>query len=337
VKPWKWALAGAAGAVAAELLVRSRKPWPAPKRHFTAAEDGRRLALDEYPPESSPKGTVYLQHGLGSRSNTFDLHPHGPSFARWLARRGWRVFLGSVRGRETGNRFDWKFSDFLLRDAPALARSVRTLAGEPFHWIGHSLGGILGLGYAAHFGGKDLASLTTIGSALHYGVGRSRFSDINELDGIRETLGKRKKVWNELYHRLAAPFAALGLLPGRLLYNRANMRAGALLAFHGHTMADISVPVLFELASTFEGDGIECSELGRRLPEVAKSLPVRWHAVAGSRDAQCPPETARWTFDRVEAPEKRWRLVEDFGHVDLVCGEDAEPRVWRPIEDFLLS
>ena len=332
---WKWLAGGAIIAGAAECWVRSRRPDPPPKRRFAAAGDGHRLALDEYTPTVAAKGTVYLQHGLGSRANTFDLHPHGPSLARWLCARGWRVFLGSMRGRETGSAFDWTFSDYLLRDVPALARSVRARAGERFHWVGHSLGGVLGLAYAANSGGRELASVTTIGSALHYGVGETDFGEEKRRECTRRTLRGRRKVWNRLYHRIAAPAAALGLLPRRGLYNPDHMSADARLAFHGHTMADMTVPELFELASTFEGDGIECAELGRRLPDLARKLPVRWLCIVGGRDSLCPPETARWTYDRVDSPGKRWHLAESYGHVDLVCGTNADREIWPVLESFL--
>lgn len=336
MKLWKWAAGAAAVAAASEAWVRSRRPSPAPKRRFAAAEDGRRLALDEYAPAVASRGTVYLQHGLGSRANTFDLHPHGPSLARWLAGRGWRVFLGSMRGRETGDRFEWNFSDYLLRDAPALARSVRALAGERFHWVGHSLGGILGLSYAALSGGRELASVVTLGSALHYGIG-GIFSDAERRDRTRRLLEGRRRVWNRLYHRVFAPAAALGFVSRRSLYNPAHMSRDARLAFHGHTMNDMTVSELLELASTYEGEGIECAELGRRLPELARTLPVRWLAVAGEWDSVCPPETARWTFDRLEAPNKTWHLAERYGHVDLVCGTRAAEDVWPVLEKFLES
>lgn len=335
MKLWK-AIAGAAvyGA-ATEALIRSRTPYSAPKRHFVAAEDGRRLALDEYAAAGKTRGTLFLQHGLGSRANTFDLYPHGPSFARWFANRGWRVFLGSSRGRETGAAFSWKFSDYLFLDAPALTSAVRTLAKEPIHWIGHSLGGILGLAHAARTGGKELASITTIGSALHYGIGKSLFTDLNSRKRLREILETRNKLWNRFYHRLAAPWATVGLLPGKSLYNRKNMSADAILAFHGHTMADISVPELLELATTFEGEGIKCDRLDQRLPALAKNLPVRWLCLAGGEDQQCPSETSRWTYDRLSPPDKQWLLAEGYGHVDMVCGKRASEEIWPQIEKFL--
>ncbi len=335
MKLWKLIAGATLYTAATEALIRSRTPYSAPKRHFVAAEDGQRLALDEYVPAGKEQGTVYLQHGLGSRANTFDLHPHGPSLARWLASRGWHVYLGSMRGRETGDKFDWKFSDYLFFDVPALTGAVKSLCGESFHWVGHSLGGILGLAHAARSGGKEIASITTIASALHYGVGGSTFNGTNETEGVHAILEGRKKVWNKLYHRLVAPWAATGLMPGKSIYNRKNMSQDALLAFHGHTMADMTVPELMELASTFDGEGILCDGIEERLPVLAKDLPVPWLCIAGSADRQCPPETIRWTYDRLSPPQKRWHLAKGYGHVDLVCGERASTEVWSKIDEFI--
>jgi hypothetical protein len=145
-----------------------------------------------------------------------------------------------------------------------------------------------------------------------------------------------------LVHRLWGPWAALGIIPDPWHYHGANMTRSAILAYHALGQSDITVPELVELGTTFVGEGILCEELGARLLEVAARLPVPWLSIAGSRDWQCPVETARWTYDRVQAPRKEWLVcargacfARDYGHFDLVAGRSAHEEVWPRVEAFL--
>lgn len=299
--------------------------------HLVDTSDGWRLKVLEFPGPGG-KGTVYLQHGLGASHNNFDLHPHGPSPARWLAQRGWRVFSGDLRGRSgPGPAKSWRFSDYLLRDVPALCAFVRRRTGERVHFIGHSMGGILGLSHAALDGGRDLASVTTLGAALHYGLSPNAFS---RLLPLRPLLERLPMIPNVLGHRLLGALWAMKLLPG-WHYRRSNMTLRSVLAFHGHAAADLTIAELLELATTFSGEGILCEELGRRLPELAARLPVPWFSVAGAYDLQCPPDAAAWTYERISAPRKQWLLCPEYGHFDLACGKSAERDVWPEVVRFL--
>ena len=300
--------------------------------HAVDTPDGWRLPVREYPGPGG-KGTIYLQHGLGASQKNFDLHPHGPSLARWLAARGWRVFTGDLRGRAAGPSRTWRFSDYLLRDMPALCGFVRKRAGERVHLIGHSMGGILGLSHAGLDAGAQLASVTSLGSALHFGLGSNAFS---QLLPLRPLISWLPGIPNVLAHRLLGPLWALKLLPS-WHYRRANMDIPSLLAFHAHAASDISIAELLELASTFSGEGILCEELGRRLPEIAAKLPVPWLCVAGELDSQCPPVLAEWTYQKLTAPRKQWLLCKQYGHYDLAGGRDAARDVWPQVESFVQS
>jgi len=339
------AVAGAAAAYAGLAAWASRRfrPDEPPRLHRVETADGWPLSVAEYPAES-PRGTVLLQHGLGGSALNFDLHPHGPSLARWLASRGWRVFCPNLRGRgpaglPPGRRRDWRFSDYVLHDVPAASAFVRAETGGSFHWVGHSLGGILGLLHAAREGG--VRSLVTVGSALHYGVGPSAFRGLLPFRAILERLPRLPM---GLLHALWGPLAGAKLLTSPWHYRAANMTRRAILSYHAYGQTDVTIPELVELGTTFDGEGIFCDALGKRLPELAARIETPWLAFAAGRDLQCPPATARWTFDRVQAPRKEWVLCSkdqgftlDYGHFDLIGGIHSETEVFPKIEAFLLS
>lgn len=290
--------------------------------HDVRTADGWRLGLLECPPGGAARGTVLIVHGLGATPFNYDL-PGVFSPARWLAARGWRVFLGGLRGRRPGEERPgggWRFSDYVERDAPALEAAVRSLCGGPFHWIGHSLGGIVGLIHA--FGGeRELVSLTTLGSALNYTVGGSF---LPRLAPLRGRLGLIRRVPSRLYHRLLSPFWASGLLPC-LIYRRENLGFRAAMSFHWNGQTDLSVAELEEVAER------ALDAAPRPFPPLTRPL----LSVAGTHDRVCPPDTVRWTYERLTAPRKEWLLVDGVGHFDLAVSQAARERTWPAVEAFM--
>jgi pimeloyl-ACP methyl ester carboxylesterase len=307
-----------------------------PLLHRLQSPDGFPLSLAEF--DGGRRATIFLQHGLAAGHEAFDLAPQGPSLARWLAARGFRVFASNLRGRAEPRPASWSFSDYLLKDVPALSAFVRERAGR-FHWVGHSLGGILGLSHAALDAGENLLSVTTVGSALHYGVGSSGFRALLKF----ETILRRFRILpGRAVGRLWGPFSAFWLFPNNFNYNRSNMDLRAVLAYHARVNCDLSVEELVEMSSTFSGEGILCGALNRRLPELAGRLPVPWLSVCGTADPQCPPDTAAWTFERLSAPRKE-RVIAgrehgfsaDYGHYDLIGGRASEREIWPLLERFI--
>lgn len=338
-------VAASYGFVAASLR-RQLKLSSDTRLHGVQTDDGWKLTVAEY--GAGNRGpVVFLQHGLAACHHAFDLHPHGPSFARWLADRGFWVFSGNLRGRSpgdgihTGREPEWRFSDYLLRDVPAMLTFVSGRTGQPIHWVGHSLGGILGLAHAGYVTPTYLASITTLGSALHYGVGSSVFRQVNRLRPLLQHF--RRLPWRTV-QQCVIPLAYAKLLPGGMQYNSRNVSGPTAAAIAAHVFVDMTRAELLELGTTYEGEGIRCDEIGQRLPEMARTLPVPWLSVVGAADMQCPPDVAQWTFVRIGAPVKRLVLAgqangytADYGHFDLVCGRNAQQEIWPMIAEFIGS
>ncbi|MBI4370111.1 MAG: alpha/beta fold hydrolase [Elusimicrobia bacterium] len=313
--------------------------------HFVQTSDGWELPIYEFPGPKT-KEVVYLQHGLGGHSVIFDLYPHGPSMARWLAAQGYHVFAGNLRGRPLSRApqgtppASWRYSDYLLRDAPAIARFIHKKTGKKFHWVGLSMGGVIGLPLAAREGREHFASLVTLGSALHYGVGGSGFSKLHEK---REQLLKLKELPSKKIQAWLGPAVALGLVPNSFLYNRRNLTTGSVLMLAEHNFVNVTLAELEELGTTFLGPGIRAHDLNDALLlDIASKIPIPWLSVAGTMDEQSPCATINYTFERISAPRKEWFLAgrerghqEDYGHMDLVCGKNAQTEVWPAIVKFI--
>jgi pimeloyl-ACP methyl ester carboxylesterase len=134
--------------------------------------DGVDLVLYRMDPAAgmvSTAASVLLVHGAfsshrvwlrGGTDNT--------GLARYLSTAGCDVWLADWRShgaaaREPGPH-TWHFEDTITRDAPVLVDYVRTgTGGVPPVWVGHSVGGAIGLAYLARHPGS-LAAVVTLGT-----------------------------------------------------------------------------------------------------------------------------------------------------------------------------
>ena len=89
---------------------------------------------------------MILLHGSFS-NRRFWYSPRALGLGPYLARAGFDVWLPEMRGhglsiRNDGYR-DNRVADYARYDLPALASFIHEQCGQPAHWIGHSLGGVV--------------------------------------------------------------------------------------------------------------------------------------------------------------------------------------------------
>lgn len=127
--------------------------------HEISASDGTRLHFTLIGPEAGP--AMVLCHGLCAAGAQFG------EDAGWFARRGFRVLVPDLRGHgQSGMPLAVTPEAFSPQRLRADIHAMLDYAGiGPVHWVGNSLGGILGLGTAAETPNR-LASLTIFGTAL---------------------------------------------------------------------------------------------------------------------------------------------------------------------------
>ena len=127
------------------------------------------IAVYSYLPEKVTRQyPVMLLHGIASNHNVWDFGVPELSYARHLAAQGYAVYAMNLRGRtgsdgpQTGRGKQWSIDDFLLCDLPTVVEYVKKQHGsEKMHWVGHSMGGILGFFYQIRHKASNLQSLTT--------------------------------------------------------------------------------------------------------------------------------------------------------------------------------
>jgi pimeloyl-ACP methyl ester carboxylesterase len=133
--------------------------------------DGVDLVLYRMDPAErrlTPATTVLLVHGAFS-SHTVWLRggSDNTGLARFLSDAGFDVWLADWRAHGAATReprpHTWHFEDTVTQDAPTLVEYVRAATGAPPVWVGHSVGGVIGLALLAR-DRTALAAIATLGT-----------------------------------------------------------------------------------------------------------------------------------------------------------------------------
>ena len=323
-------------------------PSGGPVHALTA--DGWRIAIHSYA-SSGPvrrKHAVVLCHGLAANHLGFDVHPD-VSLARHLSRRGYLTLAVDLRGSGHSERpslvgarrFGWSLDDYLLFDLPAAVAYAKHVTGAAaVHWVGHSMGGILGYAHLARGGSADMRSMTVIGSSLDYSGSSSGFHSLVPFRAILDRVP-------------VVPIGLLGQLVGPLVghiptpFERFNVWSSNIdpqmwrrLSQHGFHA--VSPPVMAQLATAMLPGGLRSRDGSIRYTDGLASATAPVLALAGDRDPQCPPQAARRTLDALGLARRELAVfgpehghADHYAHFDLLMGRRATHEVFGRIDRFI--
>lgn len=316
----------------------------------TLTDDGWRIALHVYEPSGPTRRRhpVVLCHGLAANHMAFDTHAD-TSLARHLASRGYLALAVDLRGhghserptRLGHRRFGWSFDDYLLFDVPAAVAHAKRASGAPsVHWVGHSMGGLLAYAHLARGGSADFRSVTAIGSSLDYSGADSGFHALFPLRSLLDRIpfvpvGLLGRAMARLVGRIETPFQRFNVWPSNV--DPEHWRHVSRHGFHA-----VSPPVMAQLASAMQAGGLRSRDGATAYLAGLASATAPVLAIAGDRDAQCPPEAAERTLAALGSPRKELRVFgrsrghgEHYGHFDLVIGRRAKSEVFPCIDAWV--
>jgi pimeloyl-ACP methyl ester carboxylesterase len=313
--------------------------------HLVETSDGVRLALAEVsradarpPPAQRP--AFLLLHGFAQNRRGFTLGP----MPEVLLDRGARVFLGELRGHgesRVDGPLGWSLATHLEYDCPALIEGVLRLAQvERVHWIGHSMGGLLGCALLA--GAQPLASLTAVATPLVLGAARPLVRLASFLVGPLATIAPKghRVPMQHLLGALSGPLSAPGARGPLWLLQRltrlANPEAAAPEALRQVlASADPESPAVAEelarnavwLQPQIAGVDLLAAVRGARMPVVA---------VVGSADIFAPREAVAPLEEEGHAGPRRIVEIEGGSHIDAILGHHV-PATLAAIWEFLMD
>ena len=315
---------------------------------FAVVSDGWQLAVHHHKPEhQTVNDPVLLVHGLGANRYNLDA-PGRYSLARYLARSGANCFVAELRGagesatRQRGDSLDrqWTFDDYVFKDLPTILRSILARTErEAVHWIGHSMGGMLGYACAGGNLHDQVRSLITIGSPC-FTQNRSLVFDMAL---HLRPLAKRLKTlpYEGLGHLLLPVLPIFKNTAGRMLANPRNMDINGLQGVLRKAPSSLPISLMLQFAAWYENGAAVLSD-GRRLTELLTGIHAPTMLVIGSDDRLASIADQRTILHLLPSKHKEMLLLSkergfgfDYGHVDPVLGHRAEYEVWPHLLKWL--
>jgi 3-oxoadipate enol-lactonase len=247
--------------------------------------------LDDYTDPWKQAPVILLQHGF-ARS-----HRVWYSWVPYLARY-YKVVRADLRGMGLSSRdFDLKSGINLQSYFSDFNALIEELGGGPVHFCGESLGGILGMAFAAEYPEK-LRTLTIVSSPVHlHGKDQkaSSYGHASREEALRK-MGARG--WAEASNagRRFAPGTEPGMM-NWLVDEMGQSDIDVLIATYNFASAHDAMPYLPHIKTPMLGlyptdgpiaDDEQIELLKAQVPHArVVRLPVRYHAINTSHPATC--------------------------------------------------
>jgi len=333
-------LAAAAWLLAAHRL--SRLSAPAGRRLRVRAEDGWEVAVFHRAPAVRRfREPVVLAHGLGVTHRFMDFEPPW-SLAHALNDAGFDTYAVDFRG--TGHSHRWwarhGVDEHVSLDVPAVVEAVRREAGAAqVLWVGHSLGGLIGLAAAGGPVARQLRGLVTLGSPVFLGP-HPLLTRALWLGLLLSWPFRLRSSWVTL---AATPAVGRLHLPlAEVVMNPAHVPVEVQQKLSGRVLAPISHGVLRQLHDWVTSGEFRSRDgtVDYRARALALELPVLF--VGGSVDHLAPADGVARAFEASASSDKTLKLFGcahghrmEYGHGDLCFGTGAPTEVFPVVRQWL--
>jgi polyhydroxyalkanoate synthase len=306
--------------------------------------DGVSLAITRVCDASRPsRGAVMLQHGLASNGGAFVVPQQ--SFAEHLASLGYDAYVTELRGcgKSEASKDEAGFDAFVEHDLPALIEAVLACSGhERLAYLGHSMGGILGLAYGIEHPDAPFSCVLAVCSSLDYRAGTNVYQRLNRIKPLARML---PVVPFRMLAKATSLVAGVGPVfpPEGMNFHRSNVEREVLRHCLANGFEDIPIRLLEDLSRTFDAAGFSRSNASVLYHERACTYAFPTLLVAGSRDVQCPPESVAATFALLTGCDGKQAVTlgtthghaDDYGHFDPFVGKRAPEEAWPVMTSFL--
>lgn len=331
------------------LAAWARRRYPG-QRHpdetfYVRTPDGWNLQVIRYLPSGPHRPwaePIVLCHGLAANSWSVDLDDRS-SLARYLAARGFDVFVPDLRGSDGSwpvdprKRNDYTFDDHANFDAPVILQAAleRSGAAHAF-WVGHSMGGMIGYVLASRDNG--LAGLVTLASPVEFHA--------DQLLTRLVRLALRVPIDPLPQRRMAmglAPIITPTFPPiPELSALRYHLELDTLRLALTNAITDMPHRILRQFAGwgllERMGDADGGGDYRNALPKVKVPLLV----VAANADRLAPPSAVQPGFVQAGSDDRTWICLgespdgpSECGHADIVLGRYAPTQVFPRIAGWL--
>lgn len=319
--------------------------------------DGSSITLYHYAGMKRP--SLMLVHGMCCNHLFFDWDANH-SLARFLNSQGWDVWmldlrthdgdgdfwLGNLRGLSSSREYINRFWDldrtYLRKDVVTAIIFIKDMSGYgKIVFMGHSMGGYLAYMYAELMDQSDLAGIVTLGSSAKANAFVNKWSmDIRY--GFR--VGSHayvRPVFGRAFFHIPKWYIDQTLDVDRPGYYYGNTTSKAVRDATSYRRDDEPAGVWVDMMQGrdpryYGGHWVDPETLFDYTDHLS-TITVPILTIAGDTDSSDPKQDILYTEQHVSSPIKQFVNISGYGHMDLICGDDANIKVFPYITQFLDS
>jgi pimeloyl-ACP methyl ester carboxylesterase len=304
---------------------------PALDRLDVVTDDGWRLPVGVVEPCPGGAGEpVLLLHSLGLGPDSFR-YGRATTLVERLRRRGFACYLPVWRGDREATPprpgAGATFSGVVEHDLPAIVAAVAGRArARRVLVVGHGLGGLAALAWAAVHGTGALAGMVTLSAPV-------LFPSLPPL--ARVGLGLAARMPAPVPSRRLARLAAVWMEPSRGLAVGApgpRLRGGLV-----HAAEDIPVGLLDQLVTWCDAGALVDATGLREYGAALRGATAPLLLLSSEGDRWCPPDRVQPLADVWGGALTHHAVEGDLGHLELLLHPEADRRVFRPVSEWLDS
>ncbi|KAE8697097.1 Triacylglycerol lipase 2 [Hibiscus syriacus] len=350
------------------------------QEHEVNTEDGYILNMQRIPEGrvgwssggGNKKQPVLIQHGVLVDGMTWLLNSPEQNLPMILADNGFDVWIANTRGTRFCRHhvsldplhpkfWDWSWDELVTYDLPAVFGFVFNQTGQKIHYIGHSLGTLIGLASFSEGHQADklksaaflspIAYLSHMKTALGVLAARAFVGEITTLFGIAE--------FNPKGHEASGFLKALCGYPGVNCYDLVSAITGKNCCLNA-SMVDIflknepqstATKNMVHLAQTVRDGVIKKYDHGRpdynlmhygqprppayNISNIARDLPV--FICYGGEDALSDVLDVQQLLDHLkfhDVNKLSVQYIKDYAHADFIMGINAKDVVYNQVVQF---
>ncbi len=318
------------------------------EEHFAITDDGWKIHLHRYPPQTrGPGQPVLFVHGMGANRYNFDLNEK-LSLALAVSAAGYDAWVVELRGRglspvPAGKKAEWNFEDFLRLDLRAAVDLVRKVTEQAMHWVGHSMGGMLGVAFAEVFGEEDLRSLILFATPLMFGkkqVMIKAWGILAQVHRLLPTMDQEK--WGRMMLPLMSRSSKALDFFLRYLANPDNVDDATVPEIFKKLVTNESSAIVLQFSDWVRSGEFRSADKSFSYSRALDRVHVPCFFICGSSDRMAPPQYTKRLADKLASETIRMLVLSkengfsiDYGHGDLMIGRHAPREVYPLVTDWL--
>ncbi len=347
--------------------------------HYTETSDGWALQVNHYEPTTPnpANNPVVLCHGMSYNNRFWDLTGEN-SLARYLASKGYDVWSVSLRGaglsdqpmasvmrkigsfsldpeflvtaqnRKLGNAIfsEYSMDDHINYDVPAVIAFVKEKTqAKKVHWVGHSMGGMIMLGYLETHpeSADDVASFVAVSvpMVVIHPLSNAMQSQVDNAGALKAGNTVISTSGDSLVAKVLGKWAP-PTVSESLFLNRDNVDDGMLRLLAQWAQESISSGQLEQVLSMAAEEDFYSLDKKVNYSALLGEVVTPSFFLVGQLDNMATVGAVKYTYRQISSEDKAFRLFgringdkADYGHDDIIIGRHARAEVFPEILKWL--